>query len=150
MRLPFFCHMKFCYTTTLAACRIFYLPYFNSLYTLKGPVLLCAPPRHRAMWLNFLAQGKSLPPAGIELGTFGLQRQRSESATLATAPARHTHVSHCASKTHFTVSPQCNTSPCSAEYLRLFFAQQLNIWEPFYNPFLKLYCSAINLPIAKH
>ena len=25
-------------------CRI-----FNSLYTLKGPVLLCAPPRHRAM-----------------------------------------------------------------------------------------------------
>ena len=29
-------------TTTLAACRIFYLPYFNSLYTNKGPVLLCA------------------------------------------------------------------------------------------------------------
>ena len=54
-----------------------------------GPVLLCAPPRHIAMQLNFLAQGKSLPPAGIELGTFGLQRQRFESATLATAPARH-------------------------------------------------------------
>ena len=86
----YFCsHCKFCYTTTLAACRIFYLPYFNSLHTHKGPVLLCAPPRHRAMWLNFLAQGKSLPPAGIELGTFGLQRQRFESATLATAPARH-------------------------------------------------------------
>ena len=66
-------------------CRI-----FNSLHTHKGPVLLCAPPRHRAMWLNFLAQGKSLPPAGIELGTFGLQRQRFESAALATAPARHT------------------------------------------------------------
>ena len=66
-------------------CRI-----FNSLHTHKGPVLLCARPRHRAMCLNFLAQGKSLPPAGIELGTFGLQRQRSESATLATAPARHT------------------------------------------------------------
>ena len=31
-------------------------------------------PRHRAMWLNFLAQGKYLPPAEIELGTFGLQR----------------------------------------------------------------------------
>ena len=40
------------------------------------------------MLLNFLAQGKSLPPAEIELSTFGLQR--SESATLATAPARHT------------------------------------------------------------
>ena len=64
-------------------CRI-----FNSLHTHKGPVLLCAPPRHRAMWLNFLAQGKSLPPAGIELGTFGLQRSRVS------------HVSHCASKTH--------------------------------------------------
>ena len=86
----YFCsHCKFCYTTTLAACRIFYLPYFNSLYTHKGPVLLCAAPRHRAMWLNFLAQGKSLPPARIVLRTFWLRRQRSESATLATAPARH-------------------------------------------------------------
>ena len=85
----YFCsHCNFCYTTTLAACRIFYLPYFNLLYTHKGLVLLCAPPRHRAMWLNFLAQGKSLQPAGIELGTFGLQRQRFESATLATTPAR--------------------------------------------------------------
>ena len=65
----------------------------NSLYTHKGPVLLCAPPRHRAMWLNFLAQGKSLPPSGIELGTFGLQ-QRSESVTLATAPARQRCVQH--------------------------------------------------------
>ena len=47
--LIFCSHCKFCYTTTLAACRIFYLPYFNSLYTHKGPVLLCVPPRHRAM-----------------------------------------------------------------------------------------------------
>ena len=55
------------------------------------------------MWLNFLAQGKSLPPAGIELGTFGLQRQRFESATLATAPVsrigqvliEHTRPGHC-------------------------------------------------------
>ena len=31
-----------------------------------------------------------LPPVGFELGTFGLQ-QRSESDTLATAPARHMH-----------------------------------------------------------
>ena len=54
--------LRFCYTTTLAACRIFY--HFNFLYTHKGSVtsvLLCAPPRHRAMWLNFLAQGKPLP-----------------------------------------------------------------------------------------
>ena len=33
----------------LHACKIFYLLYFNSLYTHNGPVLLCAPPRHRAM-----------------------------------------------------------------------------------------------------
>ena len=26
-------------------------------------------------------------------------------------------------------------NPCSAEYLRLFFASQLNIWEPFSEPF---------------
>ena len=35
----------------------------------------------------FLAQGKSLPPVGIKLGTFGLLLP--ESATLATGPARH-------------------------------------------------------------
>ena len=52
-----------------------------------GTRTFMCPPRHRATWLNFLAQGKSLPPAGIELGTFGLQR--FESATLSTAPARH-------------------------------------------------------------
>ena len=69
----YFCsHCRFCYTTTWTARRIFYLPHFNSLYTHKRLVLLCAPPRHRAMWLNFHAQGKSLPPSGIELGTFGL------------------------------------------------------------------------------
>ena len=38
--------LQFYYTTTLAARRIFYLPNFNSLYTHKGPVLLCAPTRH--------------------------------------------------------------------------------------------------------
>ena len=59
---------------------------FN-LHTHKGPVLLCAPPRHRAMWLNFLAQGKSLPPARIELGT--LVYNDLESATLATAPVHY-------------------------------------------------------------
>ena len=46
------------------------------------------PPRHRAMWLNFLAQGKSLPPAGIEFGIFGLQRSRVS------------HVIHCARLRH--------------------------------------------------
>ena len=46
----YFCsHCKFCYTTTLVACRIFYLPYYKSLYMHKGPVLLCAPLRYRAM-----------------------------------------------------------------------------------------------------
>ena len=39
-----------------------------------GTRTFMCPPRHRIMWLNFLAQGKFLPPAGIELGTFGLQR----------------------------------------------------------------------------
>ena len=53
-----------------------------------GTRTFMCPPRHRAMLLNFLAQGKSLPPAGIELGTFGLQRSRVS------------HVIHCASKTH--------------------------------------------------
>ena len=53
-----------------------------------GTRTFMCPPRHRAMWLNFLAQGKSLPPAGIELETFGLQRSRVS------------HVIHCASKTH--------------------------------------------------
>ena len=48
-------------------------------------------------------------------------------------------------KTHAT-----NGGPCSAEYLRVFSATQLNIWEPFLEPFfLKLYCSAINLLISK-
>ena len=36
-------------------CRI-----FNSQHTHKGAVLLCAPPRHRAMWLNFLARGRKV------------------------------------------------------------------------------------------
>ena len=47
--------LQFCYTTTLAACRIFCLAYINSLYTHKEPVLLCAPSRRRPMSLNFLA-----------------------------------------------------------------------------------------------
>ena len=55
-----------------------------------GTRTFMCPPRHRAMLLNFVAQGKSLPPAGIELGTFGLQWP--EPATLATAPARHKSV----------------------------------------------------------
>ena len=36
----------------------------------------------------YVCSGIELPPVGFELGTFGLQ-QRSESDTLATAPARH-------------------------------------------------------------
>ena len=50
--------------------------YFYVRWLRPGPVLLCAR-RDIAMWLNFLAQGMSLPPAGIELGTFGLQRPGS-------------------------------------------------------------------------
>ena len=59
--------------------------YFNSLYTHKSPVLLCAPPLHRSSYVIKLScSRKVLVACGIELGTFGLQR--SESATLATAP----------------------------------------------------------------
>ena len=63
----------------------------TGIFTCDGCARTCTfmcPPRHRAMWLNFLAQGKSLPPVGIELGTFGLQRSRVS------------HVIHCASKAH--------------------------------------------------
>ena len=37
--------LQLCYPTTLAACRIFYLPYFfNSLHTHRRPVLSSEPP----------------------------------------------------------------------------------------------------------
>ena len=87
--------LQLCYTIRLAACRIFYLQHFNSLYTHKGLVFLCAPPRHRVMWLNCHALGKSLSPAGIELGTFGLQFRH----VIATAPTRlfRDHISWIAS-----------------------------------------------------
>ena len=55
---------------------------------------------HRYFYVRWLrpgpvlsSQGKSLPPAGIELGTFGLQQSRVS------------HVIHCASKT-FTIEFQ--------------------------------------------
>ena len=44
-------------------------------------------------YFDFLAQGKSLPPAGIELRTFGLQWPWDS------------HVSHCTSKTHILILP---------------------------------------------
>ena len=59
--------------------------FLRAMVALGTRTFMC-PPRHRAMWLNFLAQGKSLPPAGIELGTFGLQRPWVS------------HVSHCANQ----------------------------------------------------
>ena len=64
--------------------------YFYVQWLRQGPVLLCACQDTQLCDYNFLAQGKSLPPEGIELGTFELQQP--ESATLATAPARRTCV----------------------------------------------------------
>ena len=62
----YFCFfpLQFRYTTIFVAFRIIYLPYFN--LPTRYPLLLCAPPpppRHRSMWLNFLAQQESLPLA---------------------------------------------------------------------------------------
>ena len=47
-------------------CRI-----FNSLHTHKGPVLLCAPPRHRAMWLNFLLKESPCRQRGLNSAPLG-------------------------------------------------------------------------------
>ena len=57
------------------------------IYAQGTRTFMCPSATQSYVIINFLAQEKSLPPAGIELGTFGLQRP--ESATLATAPTRH-------------------------------------------------------------
>ena len=64
-------HCKF------AACRIFHLPYFNSLYTHKGQYF-------HVYLLNIKPKRNSLPPAGIELNIL-----EYKTITLATAPERH-------------------------------------------------------------
>ena len=68
-----------------------------------GTRTFMCPPRHRAMWLNFLAQGKPLAGARIELGTFRLQRPWVSQD------------SHCASKTPmiiFNLTIFSNISTC--------------------------------------
>ena len=71
--------------------ELLYIKIRASWKFLGPPYLLGSCQLRKANFDWPLAQGKSLPPAGIETGTFGLQRSRVS------------HVIHCDSKTQFSI-----------------------------------------------